>query len=221
MLLGYLYLYVIRLLGGVIIWLSFALSLLIIAASGFYTYFYARNEYDPLNPTYRYLEIASYVLWGIAGALLVLILCCVNAIKIGVAVFKTTAKYIQSNLTIFVLPAVSSAVILAWLCYWIIAAIFIFSVGTPEPRENYPFVTEVKWDTNTRLVFIYHVFGLLWINAFVIGCAQFIVGASACIWYFECNTDSKGLNTMGRAARWLFRYHLGSIAFGSFVIAVC
>jgi len=134
MVLGYLYLYVIRLLGGVIIWLSFALSLLIIAAAGFYTYFYARVEYDPLNPTYHYLEIASYVLWGIAGALFILIFCCVNAIKIGVAVFKTTSKYIQSNLTIFVLPAISSAIILVWLCYWIIAAIFIFSVGTPEPR---------------------------------------------------------------------------------------
>jgi hypothetical protein len=26
---------------------------------------------------------------------------------------------------------------------------------------------------------------------------------------------------MGRATYWCFRYHLGSIAFGSFVIAVC
>lgn len=47
------------------------------------------------------------------------------------------------------------------------------------------------------------------------------MGASACIWYFEVNTDSKGRNTLGKASKWLFRYHLGSIAFGSFVIAVC
>lgn len=124
-------------------------------------------------------------------------------------------------MTIFILPAISSFIILIWIFYWIFAAIFIFSVGTPEPRENYPFVTEVKWDVNTRLIFIYHVFGLLWINAFIIGCAQFIVGASASIWYFEVNTDTKGQNTLVKASKWLFRYHLGSIAFGSFVIAVC
>ena len=60
---------------------------------------------------------------------------------------------------------------IVWFFYWIFSAVFIFSVGTPEPRENYPFVTEVMWDVNTRCVFIYHVFGLLWINSFIIGCA--------------------------------------------------
>lgn len=68
---------------------------------------------------------------------------------------------------------------------------------------------------------IYYVFGLLWINAFVIGCCQFIVGASACIWYFEVNTDSKGRRTVLKGAHWLFRYHMGSVAFGSCLIAVC
>lgn len=43
----------------------------------------------------------------------------------------------------------------------------------------------------------------------------------ACIWYFEVNSDSKGRKAMGKATKWLFRYHLGSIAFGSFIIAIC
>lgn len=47
------------------------------------------------------------------------------------------------------------------------------------------------------------------------------MGCSACIWYFECNADSKGRGTLIKSTKWLFRYHLGSIAFGSFVIAVC
>lgn len=94
-------------------------------------------------------------------------------------------------------------------------------MGEPGPREDAPFITEVKWDMNTRGVFAYHLFGLLWITAFITGCAQFIIGASACMWYFEVSTDTKGRNTVLKSAWWLWRYHMGSIAFGSFVIAVC
>jgi len=122
---------------------------------------------------------------------------------------------------VFALPAVSTVLAALWFIFWLASAIFIFSVGTPAPREGYEFITEVKWDVNTRCIFIYHMFALFWINSWIIGCVQFIIGASACIWYFEVNTDSKGSGTLGRAINWCFKYHLGSIAFGSFIIAVC
>lgn len=87
------------------------------------------------------------------------------------AVFKTTVKFVQANMIIFVLPAVVSLLTMIWFFVWLLAAIYIFSVGEPVPREDYPFVTEVKWDEKTRYIFLYHVFGLLWINSFIIGCA--------------------------------------------------
>jgi len=49
---GYIYLIVLRFIGGIIIWFSLAISLSILAASGFYTYFHARPKYDEENPTY-------------------------------------------------------------------------------------------------------------------------------------------------------------------------
>jgi hypothetical protein len=42
MVLGYFYLFLLRLLGGVIIWISIAATFLILFGAGFYTYFYAR-----------------------------------------------------------------------------------------------------------------------------------------------------------------------------------
>ena len=68
---------------------------------------------------------------------------------------------------------------------------------------------------------IYHVFALLWINAFIIGCVKFIIGASTCLWYFTCKTDTEGRGTIGTATKWLFRYHWASIALGSLIIAIC
>jgi len=218
---GYLYLFVIRLIGGAIIWISFVLIVLALAGGGFYTYFYLRPTYDPSNPTYEYLAYGAYTLWGLSGLTMILLCCCYNAVKLGIAVFKTTSQYVQANMQIFFLPAWATVVCVAWLCLWMGSAVFVFSVGTPMPREGYEFITEIKWSDETRYIFFYHVFGLFWINAFIIGCTEFIIGASACLWYFECNTDSKGKGTVMRGFHWLWRYHMGSIAFGAFCIAIC
>jgi len=122
---------------------------------------------------------------------------------------------------IFLLPMASFIITLIWFVFWLWSAIYVFSTGNPEPRDGYPFITEVKWSKTTRWIFMYHIFGLFWINAFIIGCTQFIIGCSACIWYFECNSDSKGKGTVAVGTKWLLRYHTGSVAFGSFCIAVC
>jgi len=122
---------------------------------------------------------------------------------------------------VFLLPALSSIVTGMWFVIWLSSAIFIFSVGTPTSRENYPYITEIKWSQETRGVFAWHVFSLLWINSFIIGSVQFIIGASTCIWYFTVKTDTKGRGTLRKATYWLFRYHWASIAFGSLIIAIC
>lgn len=52
MILGYLYLFLLRLMGGALIWVSFVSTFLILFGAGFYTYFYARVQYDPVVPTH-------------------------------------------------------------------------------------------------------------------------------------------------------------------------
>ena len=69
------------------------------------------------------------------------------------------------------MPAAAALIAMIWFFVWLLAAVYLFSVGTPVPRDDYPFVTEIKWDENTRYIIIYHVFGLLWINSFITGCA--------------------------------------------------
>jgi hypothetical protein len=203
------------------IWGSLFLSLIIVTAAGFYTYFIARPMYDPTVQTYKTLEITSYVLWGIAALILFSVMCCFNAIQIGIAVFQTTCDYVRANMHVFLLPAIASVCQVLFSAIWLSAAIFIFSVGAPEPRENYPFVTEVKWTTETRIIMFYFVFGFFWINAFIIGSTQYVIGASTCIWYFTVDTDSKGRNTVRKGIWWLCRYNAFSIALGSMIIAIC
>jgi hypothetical protein len=78
----------------------------------------------------------------------------------------------------------------------------------------------VDWKEETRWVLLYSFFGYLWLNAFIIGVTQFMISAACAMWYFSCTSDSNGKGSLFRGMWWVFRYHLGSIALGSFLIAL-
>lgn len=69
-------------------------------------------------------------------------------------------------------------------------------------------------------MFLYSLFGYLWMNAFIIGVTQFMISASVALWYFSCTSDANGKGSLMTGFYWVFRYHLGSIAMGSFLIAL-
>lgn len=169
---GYLYLWVIRLVGGCIIWISIIVIELAFIFAGCYTWYYKGIKYKPDSDTFKYMTWAAYGAWGLAALVLFLVCCCYQNIKIGIAVFKTTSQYVQANLKIFLLPLLSYIIISVWCVFWIVGAACIFSIGTPEPRDDgWPMLTEVKWTKMTRGMFFYDVFGLFWVNAFIIGVA--------------------------------------------------
>jgi hypothetical protein len=67
--------------------------------------------------------------------------------------------------------------------------------------------------------FAYAFFSLLWTNALIIAVGQCTVAGAVAYWYFTKN-EEKGLNpTIRPALRNCFRYHLGSLCFGSFILA--
>ena len=91
---GYLYLWIIRLVGGVLIWISIAVIEIALIAGGFYTWWYRGRKYTPEDEVFKYMTWGAYVLWGL-GVLVFFLVCCFwHAIKIGIAVFKTTSQYV-------------------------------------------------------------------------------------------------------------------------------
>lgn len=127
--LGYIYLFVIRAVGGFIIWASFALIELAVLFCGFYTLFVYRPDKFPDETTdmHKYVSYAGYIIFAIGGIIALVICCCYDAIQIGIAVFKTTSQYISSNMKIFILPALSYICIVIWMFFWFGGAVFVFA----------------------------------------------------------------------------------------------
>lgn len=109
-----------------------------------------------------------------------------------------------------------------WVVFWVISAVYVYSVGEAQRSTTNPVFAEMKWNNVTRYVWIYHLFGLFWISAFIIGAAQFIIATCCALWYFSHGgkSDDKNQGGLGTGVKWLFRYHLGTIAFGSLIIAI-
>lgn len=78
----------------------------------------------------------------------------------------------------------------------------------------------MKWEENTRYAILYSLFGYLWINAFIISSLMFVIAATCGQWYFSCTADTDGSGSTVKSIYWIVRYHLGSIAFGAFLIAL-
>ena len=91
---GYLYLWIIRLIGGSIIWLSIIVIEVALLLAGAYTWYYRGRKYTQEDKMFQYLTYAAYGIWGLCGLVFILVCCFWHAIKIGIAVFKTTSQYV-------------------------------------------------------------------------------------------------------------------------------
>eukprot|EP00401_Gymnodinium_catenatum_P002405 CAMPEP_0117495012 /NCGR_PEP_ID=MMETSP0784-20121206/19913_1 /TAXON_ID=39447 /ORGANISM="" /LENGTH=921 /DNA_ID=CAMNT_0005289921 /DNA_START=152 /DNA_END=2917 /DNA_ORIENTATION=+ len=68
--------------------------------------------------------------------------------------------------------------------------------------------------------FLYSVFSYFWNNAFLIAFGQCIIAGAVGIWFFTTHNEKRGASKLGAAWWNTIRYHSGSLAFGSFILAI-
>jgi hypothetical protein len=103
---------------------------------------------------------------------------------------------------------------------WLASAVTLYSVGDITSTKAGGLVKTVHWSDTTRYLMVYQIFGFLWLLAMILACTAFVIIGSVCMWYFSFNSDTKATSSIFKTIGWIFRYHMGSIAFGSFLIAL-
>lgn len=80
-------------------------------------------------------------------------------------------------------------------------------------------LTTIKHDRPSwvRYMWWYAVIAFLWNCEFILGCQQLVISGAVSSWYF-CRDRSNLPCPVGRSIRRLFCYHMGTVAFGSFLI---
>jgi hypothetical protein len=216
-----LYMFLLRWTAKPVLYVSFVIIFLMLLGGGFYVWIFASQKYVPEDNTYKAMRGVAILLWILTGIYGIILLCCCSRIQLGVAIMEATSQFVKDTCSIVFVPIIFFVFTFVWMVFWIFSAVYVFSVGEIKKREGLP-ISDIVWDETTRYVWIYHLFGFFWISAFIIGCSQFIIAATTCVWYFAQggSSDDKGKASLKIGFRWIFRYHVGSIAFGALIIAI-
>lgn len=219
--LSFIYLVLLRWFAKPLIYISMVAIVVLLVGGGFYVYFIS-TRYEEGDNTRKAMQGMGILLWILAGIYFLILCCCWSRIKLGTAIMVAASDFVADTPSILFVPLIFFVVTGAWVIWWIISAVYVYSVGDATQSKTNPILADMKWNNTTRYVWIYHLFGLFWISAFIIGCAQFIIATSTAVWYFSHGgkSDDKGSGSIRMGIKWLLRYHLGTIAFGALIIAI-
>ena len=221
---GFIYLVVIRCCGCLIAYLCIFLILAVLIIVG-WLFQDKMNYYESIkDETYKNIMMAfaiiSYIL---AFIWFLIVLCSCNKIRLAIAITEVSARFVWSVMSIVLVPFFFFIVVSCYIAYWVALSVFIYSSGE-QTKSSTTFITEYKWDENTRYAWWFHLFAGIYITAFFEALASFIYASTACIWYFEQGIYKEKNESVPRPicrSIWrAFRYHLGSLAFGALIIAI-
>lgn len=187
--------------------------------------FFLKQQYDSMasgselsgeNPNpYFY---GYWICWGTAGVLALVVCCMWSRIMLAVSVIQATADFITDYVQVLFVPIFFVLVLGAFYAVWIYAGAYIFSTGesTYVVGKSYG---KMNWTSETRTMWYIHLFSLLWNTSFFLYLSNFVIIYSAVTWYFASNKDDIG-SPITYGFVYGVSYHIGSIAFGSLVLAL-
>lgn len=183
-------------------------------------------------------HVLAYVFSGITFVVLVVTLLVIPRLKIAVSLVKVASQAIAAMPSLIAFPIVPLFALIFFLAWWVAIVAFLWSAGDEVERrgalsqmtnsttyaktcEEDPFCTyDIEWDDTMTFLFIYHLFGLFWASQFIVGFG-YVAIAGAVARYYWCKGEVEMIprNPVKQSAGAALRYHLGSIAFGSFFVA--
>eukprot|EP00056_Hartaetosiga_gracilis_P005755 m.88547 g.88547 ORF g.88547 m.88547 type:complete len:688 (-) comp12269_c2_seq1:238-2301(-) len=212
----------------IVIWVTYILAFVTcLGAIGYmwYSYYVQWQEYNDTDPSLR-LEsqkenLDLYLYGGIIvsivfGVILLILLVLRSRLSLLVALFKEAGRAIRAMPATLVMPLLTFVMVILAVLYFVVVYLFLYSISTPTKTT----IGHVKYEQDQELVYMqwYHIFGFLWIIQLFFAIQQFIVAGAVAQWYF------KGSGKLGwpilNAVKNSFRYHLGSLALGSMLIAL-
>ena len=214
-----LYLVFLRLCAGLLVFLVIIIVLagLVILAAYFKITSTDHEKHDD-NIYYNTYTALFWVFLVLAIIWVIFILAMCNRIRLAVALIQITAKYINNVCCIIFIPFLFFIIVIIWIGYWICLSIFLYATGNFN-KEGTKVFANFDWTAEIKYSWWFHLFALFYMTAIISAYSTFVYASSACIWYF---TSEKGIEAhpILKSFKRGLRYHFGSLAFGSLIIAI-
>lgn len=161
-------------------------------------------------------EIATYVMAVVAGVALLFTLLMIRRLMIAIACLKVATQAIAAMPMILfspLIPMLMNVLFMTWACF---VAVYLYASG--ELKKGSDGTVTISWNETLQYMGLYHLFGVFWTTQFIAGFGVMMTAGAIASYYWQREEMPRGpiRKSIGRATR----YHLGSIALGSFIVAV-
>eukprot|EP00227_Mantoniella_beaufortii_P011672 CAMPEP_0197577324 /NCGR_PEP_ID=MMETSP1326-20131121/1998_1 /TAXON_ID=1155430 /ORGANISM="Genus nov. species nov., Strain RCC2288" /LENGTH=699 /DNA_ID=CAMNT_0043140379 /DNA_START=89 /DNA_END=2188 /DNA_ORIENTATION=+ len=160
-------------------------------------------------------EIATYIMAALTVLAFLFTLLMIRRIMIAVACLKVASQAIAAMPMILFMPALPMLMNVVFLAWSALVAVFLYASGTvTKTGDN----VSIKWDETLQYMSLYHLFGIFWTTQFIAGFGIMVTAGSIATFYW--NRAKMPANPIRASLARTTKYHLGSIALGSFIVAV-
>uniref|UniRef100_A0A182VRR9 Choline transporter-like protein n=1 Tax=Anopheles minimus TaxID=112268 RepID=A0A182VRR9_9DIPT len=214
-----------RIIPGLIVWLVLLAVVLACTAGTIWLWFRWQYESEQLPEAAAEsarTRMNSWLYYAIAATIVTLLVFLVilvmrKRIKLVVQLFKEAGKAIASMPFLLAEPILTFTTIAVVIVLYVYFTVWIESAGMLVVESN----NSAKYMKNSTMLFTrwYNLFAFLWFCQFIIGCQHMVIAGAVACWFFTRNKTHLS-NPIGRSYCNLLRYHLGTVALGSFIIAV-
>ena len=228
---SFVYLILLRVPGflSLIIW-SILLSVLLLIFVGAYLLFDLSEQYkedDAYDDSQALaMEVVSYIVFVIGALYLCLLLVMRERVQLAIAVVKEAARALSSMPALLGLPLVQAVGLILFMLPWMVYAIYLASSGdivtisAIDSSGNSYNYKQFEYSTNTQYAFLYMLFCWFWTSQFIIAYGQMAIAMAFVAWYFTHEKGNVGTGTVLWSVKTVTWYHMGTVAFGSLVIAI-
>ena len=163
--------------------------------------------------TFKYV---TYLMAAITGLALLFTLLMIRRLMIAIAVLKVASQAIAAMpLILFspLIPFVLNVVFFGWAC---LVAIYLYACG--DLKKDDAGNVSISWDETLQYMSLYHLFGIFWTTQFIVGLGVMFTAGAIAAYYWQ--RESMPKSPIRRSIHRAVRYHVGSIALGSVLVAV-
>ena len=175
----------------------------------------------------EWMAMRVFAIIGIALTVLYLCFLCVmrKRIMLALGIIKEAARALAAMPILVFMPVIQTLGIVIFLVPWTIYALYLASSGDVETESETVNGEVVQYKTvtynmNIRYAFLFLLFCWFWASQLIVAFGELVSALSISCWYFTRDKKSEGNLTVFWSFKTAMFKHLGTVAYGSLVIAI-
>lgn len=217
------YLMIVECLAFLVVWASLICMFIIPGAAGtslIYSKYHGGMDGIPGSADGDTDLVLGVGLCVLSAFFLCVMLCMTRAINRAIRVVEAAAACLFDCKTLLLEPIINLCVRMTYWTVMTYGFICLISVGEVRKSKIYRTFT---YSTEESIFIAFYVFFWIWGNDFITACSQYAIANASARWYFteHSNGSKSGLYCLLCTGYCNVCFHLGSLAFGSCIIAFC